>query len=170
MRKLVIGLLGLSLATVAQGQGATRSFDFKGIKAGDTYDQHTAEFRKCDKYMNFNGCRFKDAQVAGVYVGPEAGWGFDGKLMTIRGNFQDFSYDKIDAGFQQKWGKPDAYTEVEVQNGYGAKIRIPTSVWHFAEGDMTLIGPDFRHGCSFAFRTHAYQAYLDGLEKPKADF
>lgn len=155
---------------MAQAQAELPNFEFKGVKATDTYDQHAAEFQKCEKYFNFNGCRFKAGEVAGVLVGPEAGWGTDGKLMTIRASFADFSYDKINAGFQQKWGKPDAYTEIEAQNGFGAKIKIPTSVWHFAEGDMTLIGPDFRHDCSFAFRTHAYQAYLDSLDKPKADF
>lgn len=170
MRLWILGTLALSVAAAAQAHDALRSFDFKGIKASDRYEQHKDAFQKCSKYMNFNGCRFKDIMVAGAIVGPEAGWAPDGSLVLIRASFADSSYERIDEGFRAKWGEPDAYVEQQVQNGFGAKLTIPVAKWKFAEGEMTLIGPDFRRSGSFEFQTHARKAYMDSLSKPKADF
>lgn len=169
MKKLLWSVGALSLASGAAAKDLP-SFDFKGIQATDTYAQHQGAFRKCDKYFNFNGCKFDDQEVAGVLSFPEAGWADDGSLQLIRGNFSSYNYDKIEAGFKAKWGEPDIYAVDTIQNGFGATLNIPYSVWKFAEGEMRLTGPDFRREGSFEFLSHARMAYLEGLERPKADF
>ena len=94
----------------------------------------------------------------------------DGNLDEVRGRVSHYSYATLLEGFTAKWGNPDSHFENEFQNGYGAKIVIPTSAWEFSEGRMILIGPDFRGDGVWHFRTHARQAYLDGLSAPKSDF
>ena len=169
MRFVTAITLSLALASTANAQQA-RSFDFKGVKATDRYEQHKDAFERCEKYKNFEGCRFKDIMVAGTIVGPQAGWAPDGSLVLIRANFTSVQFSRIAEGFREKWGKPDVYVEQNVQNAYGAKLAIPIATWKFAEGEMTLVGPDFRQNASFEFQTHARKAYIDGLSKPKADF
>ena len=169
MKNTLIGVLLTGMASTAMAQNAP-TFDFKGIAATDSYEQHKTAFQKCEKYFNFQGCKFKDREVAGVLAFPEAGWTDDGRLVLIRGTVAEFNYRTLVEGFRQKWGAPDLYTEIDAQNGYGAKIKIPVSVWNFVEGEMKLTGPSFRTDGRFEFVTHERKAYLEGLDKPKADF
>jgi hypothetical protein len=170
MRLWIFVAVALSVTAAAQAERLPRHFDFKGITANDRYDQHKSDFERCDKYMNFNGCRFKDPMVAGAPVSPEAGWASDGSLVLIRASFSSSNFERINEGFRAKWGEPDTYVEQQVQNGFGAKLTIPVAVWKFAEGEMSLIGPNFRHTGSFEYQSHARKLYMDGLKKPKADF
>ncbi len=163
-------IAGLLLTAAVSAQELPR-FDFRGMTTDSTAEQHRDILQKCEKYMNLQGCKLKDMDVAGVLAFPEAMFRHsDGKLDEIRGSISRHYYDTLNQGFIAKWGAPTVYTEETVQNGYGAELVIPMSVWKFAEGDMTLIGPSFRGQGSWHFRTHQRQAYLDGLRAPKADF
>lgn len=166
----IFALVGLLVATSAMGQDMPH-FEFRGMTAESTVDQHQEILSKCEKYFNAQGCKLKDMNVAGVLAFPEAMFAnSDGKLMEIRGSISRHNYQTLNQGYIAKWGKPKIYTEEVAQNGFGAKLTIPLSIWKFAEGDMTLIGPNFRGDGSWHFRTHARQAYLDNLSAPKADF
>lgn len=163
---LAVGALVTSSA-VAQ---SSPTFEFRGLTVSSTAPQHESILNKCEKYFNAQGCKLKDANVAGVLAFPEAMFqDSDGTLMEIRGTISRYNYGTLEQGFISKWGPPERVEE-NVQNGFGAKLTIPISVWKFAEGNMTLTGPDFRGQGSWHFRTHQRQAYLDGLRAPKKDF
>lgn len=172
LRKLQL-VAGLWLLSVSMGAAAEtdRTFEFRGLTVASKAEQHRDMLQKCAAYLNAQGCKLKNQEVAGVLAFPEAMFrDSDGTLEEIRGSVSRLSYATLLEGFTAKWGKPDQHQESEFQNGYGAKIVIPTSVWEFSEGRMTLTGPDFRGNGVWHFRTHARQAYLDGLRAPKRDF
>jgi hypothetical protein len=127
-------------------------------------------FAKCEKYMNMSGCKFLDAKVGGKLTFPEAGWASDGSLLLIRGTVTSYDYATVRQAFEAKWGKPTFESQSSAQNGYGAKIEIPSSVWRFAEGEMTLVGPSFNGRGRFEFQSIARKAYMESLNRPKADF
>src|SRR5258708_6868528 len=138
MHRIFIALLLLGAPlSQSQAQAPLTSFEFKGVRATDIMSQHVTLFGKCDKYFNFIGCKFLDANVGGQLAFPEAGWAPDGSLVLIRGSFSSFNYSVIREAFEAKWGKPASSNELPVQNGFGAKAIIPISVWEFAEGEMT---------------------------------
>jgi hypothetical protein len=169
MRKLIL-VASVLAASGAVAQGLPK-FEFRGLTVSSTAAQHQSILNKCEAYFNAQGCKLKDANVAGVLAFPEAMFqNSDGQLMEIRGTIARYNYATLEQGFIDKWGKPSERIEQEVQNGFGAKLTIPINVWTFEEGKMTLTGPDFRGQGSWHFRTHQRQAYLDGLEKPKKDF
>ena len=169
MRKVIL-VVGALAATSAAAQSLP-TFEFRGLTVSSTAVQHQSMLNKCEKYFNAQGCKLKDANVAGVLAFPEAMFQHsDGTLMEIRGSIARYNYATLEQGFIAKWGQPNDRVEQAVQNGFGAKLTIPISEWRFAEGKMTLIGPDFRGQGSWHFRTHQRQAYLDGLNAPKKDF
>lgn len=169
MRKAMLAASAL-VAGSASAQ-TLPTFEFRGLTVSSTAPQSQNILNKCEKYFNAQGCKLKDANVAGVLAFPEAMFqNSDGRLMEIRGTVARYNYATLEQGFIDKWGRPSERIEQEVQNGFGAKLTIPISVWRFAEGKMTLTGPDFRGKGSWHFRTHQRQAYLDGLQAPKKDF
>lgn len=164
---LVVCLLG---ATGASAQ-TLPSFEFRGMTTRSTAAQHQDVLQRCERYFNAQGCKLKDMNVAGVLAFPEAMFrDSDGTLEEIRGTISRYNYPTLERGFIDKWGEPTLHSEETLQNGFGATLVIPTSVWRFSEGEMTLIGPNFRGDGSWHFRTHARQTYLDGLRAPQADF
>lgn len=169
MRIMLLAAVAL-VASSASAQ-ALPTFEFRGLTVSSTIPQHENILNKCEKYFNAQGCKLKNADVAGVLALPEAMFqNSDGTLMEIRGSIAHYDYSTLEQGFINKWGPASERVEQEVQNGFGAKLTIPISVWKFAEGNMTLTGPDFSGQGSWHFRTHQRQAYLDALQAPKKDF
>lgn len=169
MRRFLIGL-GILVSTHALA-GEPVAFEFRGLTVESTSAGSADILQKCEAYFNSQGCKLVDAHVAGTLSFPQAMFANStGKMEELRGTVYGDSYETIRAGFIQKWGEPTSYVEESVQNGYGATKKIPVSVWKFADGELTLIGTDFRGDGEWHFRTFARQAYLDGLKKPKADF
>lgn len=156
--------------TAAEAQ--SRSFEFKGIRATDTLDAHRSEFVKCDKYFAAQGCEFKDSTVSGVPMFDlEVLFANDGSgVGQLRSDFAAGSYQTVLSAFTMKWGKPDATDVSTIQNGFGAKLDVPTAVWRFVEGTMTLRGGDFRGDARMEFISNVEKARLEALDKPKVDF
>lgn len=170
MKRIMIALAICGAPTVADAQ--SRSFEFKGIRATDTLEVHRAEFVKCDKYYLAQGCVPKDTMVGGVVMfNLVVLFADNGSGVTqIRSDFAARSYDTLRAAFTMKWGQPSATSIKTIQNGFGAKLDVPTAQWKFNEGTMTVRGGDFRGYANMEFMSNAEMARIDALDAPKVDF
>lgn len=170
MKRIMIALAICGAPTLAYAQ--SRSFEFKGIRPTDTLEAHRAEFVKCDKYFSAQGCIPKDTTVGGVAMfNLVVLFADNGSGVTqIRSDFAARSYDTMLAAFTMKWGRPSATSVKTIQNGYGAKLDVPTALWNFNEGTMAVRGGDFQGYAHMEFMSNAEKARIDALQAPKVDF